>query len=132
MKDATLFLTVENVIIIHDDQIERYGGSHGIAKLDQLESAIMRPQSSFGGEDLHTDLFDKTAAIMHSLVLNHPFVDGNKRTATVTSVVFLELNGYQLLVGNDELIEMALNVVNKKWNNNKLATWFRKNSKRIE
>ena len=118
-------------MVIHDDQIERYGGSHGIASLSLLESAAMRPQTTFGGKDLYPSLFDKTAALMHSLIMNHAFVDGNKRTATVSGIVFLELNGYGLEVKQGGLIKAALFVRNKKWGVKKLSTWLKKNSKKL-
>jgi death-on-curing protein len=128
----TIFLTVEQVLVIHDDQIERYGGSHGIASLSLLESAIMRPQTTFAGADLYPTVFNKAATLMHSLVLNHAFVDGNKRTATVSAIVFLEMNGYKLHVEQEELIKAALNVRNKKWGVNRLSSWFKAHSKKIK
>jgi death-on-curing protein len=126
----TIFLTVEQVLVIHDDQIERYGGSHGIANLSLLESAVMRPQTTFAGADLYPAVFDKATALMHSLVMNHAFVDGNKRTATVLAVVFLEMNGHKLQVGQKELIKAALNVRHKRWNVKKLSSWLKAHSKR--
>ena len=128
---SMVFLTFEQILVIHDDQIERYGGSHGIARLSLLESAVMRPQASFGGEDLYPTIFDKAATLMHSLIMNHAFVDGNKRTGTVSAIVFLELNGYKLRVGQKELIQTALNVESKKWNIDKLSSWLKRHSKGI-
>lgn len=88
----TIFLTLEQVLAIHYDQIERYGGSHGVRDLALLESATQRPQASFMGEDLYPDIFKKGAALMHSLILNHPFVDGNKRSGVVSTASFLHYN----------------------------------------
>src|SRR5579859_834077 len=85
-----IYVSLEDLLIIHTDQIERYGGSHGIRDIGLIESALFRPQSSFGGEDLYPDFFDKAAVLVHSLLLNHAFVDGNKRTAMATVLVFLE------------------------------------------
>lgn len=126
----TVFLTLEQVVAIHDDQIERYGGRHGIARLELLESAVMRPQTTFGGNDLYPTLFDKASAMMHSLIMNHAFVDGNKRTATVSGIVFLEFNGFALKVEQDEMIQAALNVRHKKWGIEKLSNWLKKHSKK--
>ena len=89
----TTFLTLPEILAIHHDQIEKYGGSHGIRDLSLLESAAFRPQSSFLEKDLYKNIFTKTAALIHSLVLNHPFIDGNKRTGTVAGARFLYLNG---------------------------------------
>lgn len=116
--------------MIHDDMIERYGGSHGIARLELLESAVMRPQASFGGKDLYPSVFAKAAAMMHSLIMNHAFVDGNKRTAMVSGVMFLELNDYQLQATQDALVATALKVRQKVWNIEKLAGWLKEYSKR--
>jgi len=70
-----IFLSFEEVIAIHHDQINRYGGSHGIRDLNLLISAISRPQASFAGKDLYPNLFLKAAALVHSLTLNHSFID---------------------------------------------------------
>lgn len=129
--NETIFLTTEQVIVIHNDQIERYGGSHGIASLSLLESAVMRPQSSFGGKDLYPTIFDKGAAMIHSLIMNHAFVDGNKRTGTVSTITFLELNGYRLIVSQDELINAALRVRHKKWDLSKISSWLKNHSRKV-
>ena len=125
---AITFLTFEQILVIHYDQIERYGGSHGLRDLALLESAIFRPQTTFGDQELYTDLHSKAAALMHSLLLNHPFVDGNKRTAVVSCIVFLEINDVKLKVSQEEIIESALKVASKEWDLEKLASWLRNNS----
>ncbi len=126
-----VYLTLENVLTIHEDQIIRYGGSSGIGRFPLLESAIFRPQSTFGGEDLYPTIFDKAASFMHSLILNHPFFDGNKRTGTASMLVFLELNNYRLKVSQEQLVNMALSVESKKTNVEQLSLWLKKNSKKI-
>ena len=131
MKDI-IFLTLEQVIVIHDDQIERYGGSHGISRLELLESAVMRPRASFGGRDLYPGIFDKAAAMMHSLIMNHAFIDGNKRTGTASTIILLELNGYKLEVDQQKLVDAALSVRYKKWGIKKLAIWLKKHSTRTK
>ena len=89
------FLTLADVIRIHVDQIERYGGLAGIRDLGLLQSALAMPGASYGGEWLHRDLFEMAAAYAFHLSQNHPFVDGNKRTALASALVFLEPNGAQ-------------------------------------
>ena len=118
------YLTLEHILVIHQDQIDRYGGSHGIRDLALLESALFRPQTTFGSEDLYSTVFDKAAALMHSIILNHPFLDGNKRTGVVAGIIFLELNGYYLNVGLDELEQAALNIASKKWNIEIISQWL--------
>ena len=126
----TIFLTLEQILIIHEDQLERYGGSFGLRDLPLLESAIFRPQSSFGGEDLYVTIFDKAAAMMHSLLKNHAFVDGNKRTATVSTIMLLELNRYKLAVNQKELVEFAMHVENEALSLDEIASWLQKHSKK--
>ena len=126
-----VYLTLEQIIIIHEDQIVRYGGSSGLRDVALLESTVFRPQSSFGGEDLYSTIFDKASALMHSLILNHPFIDGNKRTGIASMLVFLELNGYRLRVIQKALVNVALGVESKKIDIEKLSAWLKKYSKRI-
>ncbi|MCJ7584226.1 MAG: type II toxin-antitoxin system death-on-curing family toxin [Anaerolineales bacterium] len=74
----------------------RRGGAHGVRDLAMLESAVARPQTTFGGKDLYPDLFTKVAALLDSLINDHPFVDGNKRTGITAAALFLRRNGYRL------------------------------------
>lgn len=127
--NGTIFLTLEQVLVIHEDQIERYGGSIGIRDLALLESAIFRPQSSFSGQDLYETIFDKATALVHSLLLNHAFIDGNKRTSTVSTIVFLKLNGWNLVVSQNELVQFAKDVEEKKLSLEQISFWLEKNSK---
>ena len=83
--------------MIHDDQIERYGGSPGVRDPGQLEAALFRPQSGH-----YPDLIAEAAALWESLSQNHPFVDGNKRTAFAAMLTFLAINGVELIADTDE------------------------------
>lgn len=87
------FLTPAEVLEIHQDQITRYGGRSGVRDLQALLSALGVPQATFDGNYLHADLFEMAAAYAYHLCRNHPFVDGNKRTALACALVFLEMNG---------------------------------------
>ena len=87
------FLTLAEVVEIHSDQIQHYGGSEGIRDMNLLSSAVAMPYASFSGKFLHSDLYEMAAAYAFHLCQNHPFVDGNKRTALASALVFLELNG---------------------------------------
>jgi death on curing protein len=124
----TSYLTLEQMLVIHEDQIERYGGTSGLRNLELLESAVFRPQSTFDGNDLYEGIFEKAASLMHSLILNHPFVDGNKRTGMIAGLVFLELNGWTLNVEQRELVNAALTIAIKKWDIEKIAKWLQSNS----
>jgi death-on-curing protein len=85
------YLTVADVLAIHADQIERYGGTHGVRDLGLLEAALYRPQTGY-----YADLIEEAAALWESLSQNHPFLDGNKRTAFAAMYTFLAINGIQL------------------------------------
>jgi death-on-curing protein len=90
------WISIEEILIIHELVIEETGGEHGVINPGALESALARPFTSFGGKDLFSDLWSKVAAMIHSIMAFHPFIDGNKRTALVAADVCLRLNGYRL------------------------------------
>ena len=89
-----------------------------------LESALARPAATFDGEDLYPEIADKAAALMHSLALNHPFVDGNKRVAAFAAIVFVESNGYEFLATPDELVTTTLTLAEGRMAVEALAIWF--------
>ena len=97
------FPTLEEVIAIHDAQIDEFGGGAGLRDAGALESAIMRPQLGY-----YDGLLDEAAALLESLTMNHPFVDGNKRTAFATTEVFLSLNGHFIDCDDREAYEFFM------------------------
>lgn len=101
------YLTLEEVLLLHARLIQRTGGSGGVPDLGLLDSALARPQATFGSEGLYPTLWHKAAALMHSLIKSHPFVDGNKRTALTATGLFLELNGYTLTATNEEVLDFT-------------------------
>lgn len=125
------YITLDEVIAIHDSMIEEYGGSHGIRDLGLIQSAIARPQSSFGGEDLYPTIFDKAASLFHSLMFNHAFVDGNKRTTIASTARFLSINRYELEVNQAEFVSFPLKVENKHLSIEEISQWLLKNSQKI-
>ena len=124
----TIFLTLEQVLFIHTTQIDNYGGSDGLRDLGLLESAILRAQSTFSGKDLYSSIFEKAAAYAHSLILNHPFVDANKRTAIVSALTFLEINGYTVSMSQKAIIDGCLKIESKKWNIRQISIWLKTHS----
>jgi len=104
------FLTLEDVLQIHEDQIERFGGAVGLRDRGLLESAIAQPQASFGGVFAHHDLFEMAAAYLFHLTSNHPFIDGNKRIGLASALVFLEINGIEIRQGTDMLYDLTMSV----------------------
>lgn len=119
------YLTVKDVLLLHNLAIDESGGSHGLRDLGLLESAVARPQASFGGEDLYPTIFIKAGALVHSLLRNHPFVDGNKRTSMYSAMTFLELNGYRFIAKQKEVVNFALRVENEKLPVEEIAKWLK-------
>ena len=120
------FLSVEDVIEIHADQIERYGGSLGVRDIELLRSATGMPEAGFGEHYLHADLFEMAAAYLFHIVQNHPFVDGNKRTGAMTAFVFLKLNGCALVADEPAFEEIILRAAQGEIGKDIIAEFFRK------
>jgi death-on-curing protein len=120
-----VYLSVEHVLHLHQIQIERFGGRGGLRDRAGLESAIARPAATFDGDDLYSDLASKAAALMHSLVMNHPFVDGNKRVGAMAAELFLEINDRRLLGSDDDIEEMTFAIARGEVDAERLAIWFR-------
>jgi death-on-curing protein len=97
------YLTPQQVLFIHHRLVTATGGSHGLRDLGALQAAVARPQATFEGADLYPDLFAKAAALFESLIRNHPFVDGNKRTAVSAAGLLLRRNGFALAASPEEL-----------------------------
>lgn len=118
------YLTPEQVLFIHARLVTETGGAHGVRDLGLLLSALARPQATFDGQDLYPDLFHKAGALMESLLQNHPFVDGNKRTAITSAAMFLRMNGYRLKASNAELEQLTFAALIEHLPVETLAEWF--------
>ncbi|MEQ8186513.1 MAG: type II toxin-antitoxin system death-on-curing family toxin [Candidatus Eremiobacterota bacterium] len=127
-----IYLTVEQIIFIHNRSVERFGGAYGIRDRGLLEASVARPAATFGGIDLYRDIYSKAAAPGHSILLNHPFIDGNKRTAFTSMDLFLQENGLIISADDDECEKMILNVVNKIYDDKRLAEWLKNNTILLE
>jgi death-on-curing protein len=125
------YLTSEQVLFIHSRVIAETGGIHGVRDLGLLESAVARPQVTFDGKELYADVFIKAAALMDSLVNNHPFANGNKRTGVMSAGLFLLINGYKLKIPSTAMADITMRVATKKVTIEKLAQWMRKNSRLV-
>ena len=110
MNKAITFLTLAEVIDIHTDQIKRYGGHEGVRDMNLLSSAVSMPYASFSGSFLHADLYEMAAAYAFHISQNHPFFDGNKRTALASALVFLELNGISISDHGGKLYEVMMSL----------------------
>jgi death-on-curing protein len=124
-------ITIRHVLILHELQIEKYGGLSGIRDTGMLQSAIGRPFATFGGSDLYPDIFTKTAALIQSIIKNHPFLDANKRTAFVSAVTLLEMNEYSFMASNNEVVKYVLAVANENLTVDQISKWLKKYSKKI-
>lgn len=122
------YLSVAQVEDLHRLQIFRFGGRTGLRDRGALEAAVARPSATFGGEDLYPDLPAKAAALMHSLVQNHPFVDGNKRVGAHAALLFLVVNGWSLAMGSADVVEVTMATARGDLGAEALAIWFRQRS----
>lgn len=121
-----LFLTLDDVLQFHADQIELAGGDGAILDIGKIESAIAQPNATWDRQFLHEDLAAMAAAYLFHIVQNHGFADGNKRTGVNAAIVFLELNGYALDWPVDESEQIVLGVVKGELSNNEVAEFIRR------
>jgi death on curing protein len=105
-----VFLSLDEVLEIHEQQIDRYGGTHGLRDAAGLESAVATPQATFGGEFLHASIPAMAAAYLFHLSQNHPFVDGNKRAGANAAITFLLINDWEPDFEEEELVDLVLSV----------------------
>jgi len=120
------YLTPEQVLFLHSRLIEETGGAHGLRDLSMLLSALGRPRATFDDQELYETVFTKSAALMDSLIRNHPFVDGNKRTAITATGLFLRMNGYHLRVANDEMVRFTLDCAQSRLSIAEISAWLQK------
>jgi death-on-curing protein len=129
---VTFYLSVDQLLRLHKMQLRAFEGSAGLRDRGGLEAAAARPQMTFDGEDLYPDLAAKVAALMHSLVMNHPFVDGNKRVGAMAAEILLIVNGHQLDASDDDLVALTLGVARGEVSPEALAIWFRQRSRPVD
>ena len=122
------FLTLDDVLALHADQIARYRGSALVRDLGLLESALAMPAATFGGDFLHASLDEQAAAYLFHLVKNHPFVDGNKRTGLVAMLAFLGLNGRHLEAPDDDLTDLVFGVAEGRVTKAEVAVFVRRHT----
>lgn len=120
------FLEIEDILTIHTDQVNLYGGQHGVRDMGLLESAAAQARASFAGKFLHADILDMAAAYLFHIVQNHPFLDGNKRTGLVAALVFLDLNGIEIDAPKGHLYDLTLSVATGRAGKKEVAEFLRK------
>ncbi len=124
-----LFLELGEVVLIHRDQIERYGGAQGIRDQGLLQSALAMPATGAGNDYFHEDLFAMAAAYLFHIVRNHPFVDGNKRVGAVAAFVFLAINGIDLDAPEDDYEALVMGVAEGRLGKSDAARFFRQHGR---
>ena len=125
---TTRYLNKEHIIAIHEELIEQFGGLRGIRDKPLLESAVGRYQSGY-----YEDVIEEAAALMESLGINHPFLDGNKRIAVTAPLVFLMANGYEVNLDEDEAFRFIIQALEQGgFNKDRLGNWIRDNAKPIQ
>ena len=123
------FLQVTDVLLLHSEQVDLYGGEHGVRDMALLESAVAQPQAAFGGECLHNDIFEMAAAYMFHLVQNHPFLDGNKRAGAVAALVFLDINNVEVEAPKGSIYDLTLAVATGQAGKAEVAAFFRSHAR---
>lgn len=119
------FLSLEDVLELHQDQLARYGGADGVRNLGGLDSAVAMPKATFGGEFVHPDLFAMAAAYAFHIAENQPFVDGNKRAGLAAALVFLDLNGIFVVDAEGRLYDAMIALAEKRLDKQGLGRLFR-------
>jgi death-on-curing protein len=119
------YLSSNEVLLIHNHAIREFNGSLGLMSPGQLEASIAAPRQTMFGEELYPDLFSKAAILFYLLVKDHAFIDGNKRTAALALIEFLERNGYTLDATNDELYQFTIDVASSVLTKEEVQMWIR-------
>jgi len=122
------FLTLNDVLTIHQQLIDEHGGSQGIRDEGLLLSALAMPQAAFFGNYAHSDIYEMAAAYLFHIVMNHPFVDGNKRAGAAAAIVFLGMNDIELTADNQTLVEFTLCVAQGQKSKAQITTFLKQYS----
>lgn len=120
-----IFLTVQDVLAIHEEAVKNFGGLHGIRDIKLLESAVAQPEIKIFGEYACKDMYEMAAAYAYHIIKNHPFLDGNKRTGIITALTFLDANGV-FIQETQKLYDLALGIAASKTSKPEIAQFFEK------
>jgi death-on-curing protein len=122
-------ISVEQTLKIHTIAITKFGGADGVRDIGSLESALSRPFQTFGGEDLYPTIFQKAAAIGESLIMNHPFIDGNKRSGYLLMEALLRYEGYKIVASDEDLYNFVISISTGSISFEEIVEWLRNNTK---
>ncbi|MEK7628792.1 MAG: type II toxin-antitoxin system death-on-curing family toxin [Patescibacteria group bacterium] len=120
------YLTVEEALALHAIAVRQSGGSAGVREVGTLTGCLERPKAAFGGKDMYATMWEKASVYLDSIARNHPFIDGNKRTAFLCAVAFIHKNGYEPALSDRDIVDGVLWVVTKKPPIGEIATWLEK------
>jgi death-on-curing protein len=123
------FLTLDDALSLHADQIDRYGGARGVRDIGLLDSALAAPRATFAGGFLHASIPEMAAAYLYHLVRNHPFVDGNKRAGLAATIAFLGLNDLWLEAPDDSLVELVVGVAEGRVDKAEVAVFLKRHAR---
>ena len=123
------YLYPKQVLYLYQQIVQQTGGTVGLRDEGLLESAVYRPQASFGGQDLYPDVFSKAAALGHSIILNHPFVDGNKRIGFEAMRLMLRLNGQDIHASLEAKYDFVIDIAKGKLTEQAIADWLTRHSR---
>ena len=124
-------ITLDEVLQLHEKSIQDYGGSSGIRDTNMLESAIARPFQSFGGTELYPTPFEKAAAIMESIIKNHPFVDGNKRTGFLAGFALLYRTGLLIVASQETVYNFVIDIASSNIAFEDIVLWLQQNTQPV-
>jgi len=126
------YLTLEQLLELHVLAVRQGGGSEGIRDMGRLESAVASQTQFVFGEELYNSVFEKAAALARGIIGDHPFIDGNKRTAMLSSLTLLEINGYKFVAKKGEVEDFAVHIAVKNPGIGEIAAWYRRYSKKLK
>lgn len=121
-------ILIEDILQVHQFSITEYGGSNGVRDMGSLESAIARPFQTFGGEDLYPTIFEKAAALAESLIINHPFIDGNKRTGFLGMAALLQDDEYVLNATDEDAYDFTIKISTGETKFEQIVDWLKQNT----
>jgi death on curing protein len=121
-------ITKEIVLQLHEFSITKYGGSRGTRDEGLMESAILRPYQTFGGENLYPTAYEKAAAVVESIIINHPFVDGNKRTGYLAMLAILEEGKLEITASNDKIYSFIISISTGEIKFEEIVKWLKENT----
>src|SRR3989344_2713798 len=127
-RKSLKYLTEAELIAINEEMVTKFGGLHGVRDLNLLSSAVGRPQMSVGFRDAYESIFDKAAALLHSIINNHPFLDGNKRTSFFSAILFLEYNGWSVEFKRKEGVKFTKKVHEHDYTVEQISKWLEDHS----